>query len=527
MTFQNAGTTTHFIVQYDIALGAPAIAAANNLLLSCEADLRTLSLYMPYQKGGGGDPFIHPQIVVQLLNNPASGAPGIGGADNNGFTPGNGSLIRINPLTASGGPITPDFAAFLFVAEMAEILMGFYGWDAITSQGEALSRVMAEELHPASTANFVNSWCNFPEPRPDWISRNEGLTAFARGDLDPIAYGCGIIFIYFLRYQLGISYDRICGAGGTLLSDRYRLLTTATDDPAKRVGTLLDHHFGTGPFGLAGNNPFPLYDGADRKIFLAFGKPTAVSHIFRLGSGTAHIKPFFTCPAADYPFTESVSTVTQTITASTKGFGAPSFQWSVNGKPLFGSGTGDTVTATVDAPDPQNPDQPIRESQILTFDYKTVTDAAGTSSTLTLTNQTTAGDYHLDIQVECDEIVVPTGPVAVQQGITMHTRTVAYGGNYAADRQRCEKKFENATVSKVKVLQSALSIIKTLPDPPPPGYLPTVLEAAGQIREEIARVARNDHETATKLAQYAAGQLGVPVHLFLTGPQGSEAASST
>ena len=63
------------------------------------------------------------------------------------------------------------------------------------------------------------------------------------GDLDPIAFGCGIVFIYYLRYQLGIPYRHICGAGGLLLSDRYGNLTRTDDNP---VGDAAD--------------PFPAFD---------------------------------------------------------------------------------------------------------------------------------------------------------------------------------------------------------------------------------------------------------------------------
>jgi len=526
MTFQIAGETTHFIIQYDVALGAPALTVANALLGSCEPDLLSLTAYMPSHSGGGGDPFLHPKIMVQLLNSPATGAPGIGGADNNGQGPGKVSLIRINPLTAAGGPITADFAAFLFVAEMSEILMSFYNCDAITSQGEALSRVMAEELHPASSANFVNTWTSFPEPRPDWINKNEGLTPLARGDLDPIAFGCGIIFIYFLRYQLNISYDKICTNGGTTLADRYRTLTKAVDDPAARVAALLDKHFGAKPFRLVGNNPFPLFEGADRRVTLAFGRPTSVSHVLPFASGHAHVKPFFTCPTADYPFYEIGSAVTQTITATTVGIGAPTFRWSINGKPMFlAAQTGDTVVCPVDEPDPQNPDQPVHASQILTFDYKidTTTTAAGTSSTLTLTSRSNAGDYQPLIRVDCDEQVAPTTPVSAQQTITISTRSVLYGGSYSDDQQRCERAFQHAVAGKVRVYEDALSRLKNLPDPPP-GYLTTVIEAAEQIRQEIAQVAVEDRATAANLAHYAAKKLGVPEKVFLQPARGSGAA---
>ena len=142
---------------------------------------------MPYRLDGYL--FTSPKIAIHLINDPAKG-PALGGAQNFGFSLGSQSLILINPFSSPTLTITDDYAGFVFVAEMAEILMSFYGWDAGSSQGEALSRVMAEQLHPASTKDFVSAWLNLQgRPRPDWISQNEpeivvgGITP--RGDLDP------------------------------------------------------------------------------------------------------------------------------------------------------------------------------------------------------------------------------------------------------------------------------------------------------------------------------------------------------
>jgi hypothetical protein len=518
MALQIAGQTTHFIVRYDDAVGAPALAVANSVLRQCEADLLRLSFYMPFRLGGAGDPFTHPPIDIQIVNDPLGG-PGFSSADNNGSFPGRQSRIRINPFSAPGVMISDDFAGFAFVAEMAELIMAFNAWDAGSSQGEALSRVMAEELHPSSTSNWVNTWLGWPRPRPDWITQNEPSGgALVRGDLDQIAFGCGMIFIYFLRYQLGFPYDQIINAGGSLLSDRYRRLTGANDDPAARVNKLLDDHFGNGTINLVSNNPFPLYEGAARQVSFAFGKP--VAHTSPLvESGHAHVQPFFNCPAADYPYKVYSQRVTQAVTATTRGIGLPTFQWRINGKLLTGSGSGalgDTVSAQVDVPDPQRPSLPQHQTETFAFDYqiKDIFDAAGGRSTLTLTNRSSHGDYRLDIQVEADETAVPTGAVTAKQSLTLRTRTVVYGGSYGADQERCEKAFEHAIAGRVRV-QESLNLLLTLPDPPPPDYLTKVLEAVAHIQEEIAHLAGADHATATKIARYAAIRVGVPAHVFL------------
>jgi hypothetical protein len=375
----------------------------------------------------------------------------------------------------------------------------------------------------------VNAWLGWPRPRPDWISKNEPADngIFQRGDLDPIAYGGGIIFIYFLRYQLGYSYDQICSmAGGPLLSDRYRGLTGATDDPAARVSALLDKHFGTGAINLVGNNPFPLYEGADRKVILAFSKASAISFLLPLERGHAHVKPFFNCPPADYPYSEQGSNVTQTITATALGIGFPAFSWRVNGKLLPGGSQLGAVSAAVDVPDPQNPDRPSHQTRTFTFDYtisRSFT-ASGGSSSLTITSRGLDGTYQFGIEADGDETAAPQGAVTASASLSMKTRAVVYGGGYQTDRDNCAHSFEKNVVGRVRVVQDVLSRVHNLPDPSP-GYLTAVIEAFETIREELARIAESDHASATKIAEYVAVKIGVPAHLFVKGARGTSATT--
>ena len=443
MALINAGETTHFTINYDGTVGAPALAVANAVLATCEADLLKLSEFLPFARGAGRDPFLDPKIEVRILNDQVNG-PGFNTAANFGFNIGQQCLIIINPFSANAVRISDDSAGFLFVLEMSELLMGFYGWDAGTSQGEALSHVSGDITHPASANNVVDQWLSWPRPRPDWISRNEGPAgAFTvRGDLDPIAYGCGAIFIYFLRDQLGHSMQEICGAGGTTLLDRYRNLTRATDDPATRVGDLLDAHFGTGAINIIGNNPFPLYAGAARTVLLAFSGPTAKGHALPVPGRTAHVKPFFTCAAADYPYTETGWTVTESITATTVGIGLATFTWRINGHAFFGSANSVTIDSPVAVPDANNPGHPQQQTQPFTFDYSIINQPGpgGGSSTLTITSHTFAGDYNLEISVGADELAAPTTPVTATQGLTLTTRSIRYGDTCTTPTGRFAKR---------------------------------------------------------------------------------------
>jgi hypothetical protein len=515
MTLVLAGETTHFAIRYDDAAAPAALAVANALLGSCEADLDKLLVHMPADLGGPR------KIDLQVINN-SVGGPGFASADNNGVAPGRLTVIRINPYAKPNVQITDDYAAFAFVAEMAEVLMSFYGWDAGSSQGEALSRVMAEELHPASAPNSVNTWLSFSDPRPDWITSNEQKTSFVIGDRDPIAYGCGILFIYFLRYQLNYAYRDICGAGGSLLSDRYRNLTKSGANPYSAMSDLLNAHFGTGSIFLTVNNPFPLLSGDQREIWLSFTKSEARDTNLSL-IGTVHLKPFFTCPAADYPYRVVGSTVTQYMTAESRGLGSPRFSWRVNGTALSGpSGTRIAVPAQVETPVPQDPEQPVRETKTFEFEYR-IAPPPGSQprvdvSYLSISSQGFDGIVHLDIEVAADEIAMPTTPVAIKRSLTLTTRRVSYGGNYWPDRLRCETAFRTHKGIKVDGIESLIDLLRHGPPPPEwPGWLAHVIEGTERIKEQLAALARRDQVTARELARYVAMHLGVPATALLRG----------
>ena len=100
-----------------------------------------------------------------------------------------------------------------------------------------------------------------------------------------------------------------------------------------------------------------------------------------------------------------------------------------------------------------------------------------------------------------------------------------YGGSYSEDSARCEKQFLAAVKNRVHQVFDALSLIHNLPDPPQPGYIPAILQAAERIRQELAELATSDHAAATKVAQYAAAQVGGPAHIFLKGAHDHELAT--
>ena len=125
-----------------------------------------------------------------------------------------------------------EFPRFVFVAELAEIMMDFtgYGWDSGHSPGEGLSNVLGALLHPVGYYDTgqgprVALWINgTPGPPPipplaDFVSRPEDT------DKDQSSYGCAILFINYLVYQLGISLPTVIRAGGSSLAESYARVT--------------------------------------------------------------------------------------------------------------------------------------------------------------------------------------------------------------------------------------------------------------------------------------------------------------
>jgi len=95
-------------------------------------------------------------------------------------------------------------------------------WQCDKSVGEGLSRVLADDPHPGMIAKFIssNSWLNTgtaATQRPNWLDN-------PKDDRDYEAIGCAVLFLNWLRFQLGHSWAEIVTAGGDL-SAAYQKLT--------------------------------------------------------------------------------------------------------------------------------------------------------------------------------------------------------------------------------------------------------------------------------------------------------------
>jgi hypothetical protein len=516
MAAQRVGQTKHFFYEYDDALGVKAQTLALALMATCEGDLFRMAEYLPYQAGMGGDVFAARPVIVRVQDAGLPGDPGGGktgpprnGADNSGDPTKStqSDLIRINPLDANGNWSGADQVRFLFCLEMSEQLMYAYNWNPGDSQGEGLSHWFAQLCYPAISDVEVNDWLA-QDPRPDWVNKSKPT------DRDDISFGCGLIFLYYLQTQRQLWMPDFLQAGGSGLADHYHRLTKDAADPFVAMNNLLLAHYPK-DVQLVNNSPFPLYDATKRKVNFSYAQLTTAGRA--TPGGSAHVKPFFNCPAKDYSFSWVPHTVARTVTADTVGFGIPDFAWKIQGTPLVSGASNGTVTVPMTVPDPSHPDTPQKSNGTMTFTYSRSDDGTLNSrtSTLAVTNLSFDGDYTADISVDVTERQESAAsPVTASQGLDFDALTILYDAQFYVDQAACEKAFENQ-ISHLPRLQEQIAIVKTLPDPPSEQTLGRVLEATAAIRQVVEEVAERDPAHAIQLAQYVAVTLRVPAKIFL------------
>jgi hypothetical protein len=270
--------TSNFQIQYDPAeySGPGEISGvqkrAEAFVTGCEPDCAVLCEWFGVAAGAL---FGHSNRVIVTLTKSFNNNV-LNGAVNTGYSTSNPKMW-VNPTLSPTLQVSDDIVLAYFAAEMIEILMSFKGsWRPADSGGEGLSKVAAELLHPQYDRGFVNAWlASDPtidptsavadsEFRKDWVSQNftggpkREAGKSVRGDDDSYSYGCAMLFIYYLKSQLGFSMFQIVQRGGPTPGDTYQALTNG--QPTKgfwEFKSLLAQHF---PIGVKSptDDLFPL-----------------------------------------------------------------------------------------------------------------------------------------------------------------------------------------------------------------------------------------------------------------------------
>jgi hypothetical protein len=226
MTIHNTTTTTNYVVQWDD--GDPngqSQAMATAIAGICESEHTVLTGWFDITTGFGTSDRI--TVTVQSIS--------AGGANNFGYSSGGNSVINVNFLPAGFTAAQADeIAKMMFVAELVEIFMDFNNqksgtttWVAGHSDGEGLSQICSIMRFPTGHYDAYNSWVNswLSSPRANFVSSNEST------DGNPVSFGCALLFLYYLRDQLGFTIQQIIQHGGATLVDLYKNLTGDNNDP--------------------------------------------------------------------------------------------------------------------------------------------------------------------------------------------------------------------------------------------------------------------------------------------------------
>jgi hypothetical protein len=533
MALVDLNKTTHFTIQYDADVPGTA-ARAQAVLDTCERDLARLAFYLPY----GGAFVDEHRIVVQVVdlvnnrdgaNNTATGGPG---------TYAQFHTIYLGAINSAGGQISDDYARFLFVAELAEVLMPAYGYVPNDSRGEALSRLMAEEFYPAQAytaegkAPWVNTWMQIKPRDFTYLADAE------KNDLNSLSFGVGILYFNYLRSQLKHSLSEILGAGGKQFTETYRSLTKQPGaDGITPFRDLLQRFYPAGqPVTLLSNNPFPLYDASARSISLSVRKsmvPRSAGGLDDVGfavGGVVRVRPFLNCPEQDYRYVLDRQRRQLDAVVSTVGFAKPQFSWTVNGVRLLGSSGTETVTADAHFDVPESPGNPKAATESFTFTWTTADEFSwqGLNHRLVLRNVTRDGHVRLDLAVAVTDAALTGDPDTTETTSTvLDASTVIYEQAYYEDRGRCARQLQDTVESHNRGLARAVDLVRTLPDPPPPWVAGTLVEALASVRAEVES-AGLEREVAVGTVQLLAAHLGTsaPVVARLVGVEVMESPSS-
>lgn len=205
------GVTGNVTVYYDAILGVQGLDLARRMLTVVGRPYSDMQSF--FGRGGAAV-----SVVIAALDGETDGSAGAYhyGCD---FTTGGVLYLDATFTNASVDPL--DLETGLYVAELSESFMGPQdrGWNCGYSNGEALSRFLAEYETPPGT---MDAFATGPEwdraGRPDWIDRTEPT------DQDSVSTGCGVIFCYWMRSR-GFDVPELVRAGGATLSANYQTLT--------------------------------------------------------------------------------------------------------------------------------------------------------------------------------------------------------------------------------------------------------------------------------------------------------------
>lgn len=383
---------------------------------------------------------------------------------------------------------------------------GIQTWNAGASHGEGLSQFCAQVRFLAG----YKVWANDNPVFNQWLqlaNRNDAthdwITSPKNKDTDFESFGCSLLFLLYLRTQLGFSEADIIQKGANTLALTYQNLTGRTDALAA-FRTLLDAYFPPGQTPtLTSFNPFPLLTGNNRRVDIAID-PKSLQPPSILASGKVTVSPGILCPKKEYHY-DILSTPTRLFcTASGHGFGQPVYQWRVNGLDVPATGT-ITPTATVWHDDPTR--QPsLRTPSIVepVIANVAITDFPFTS--VLVMDFATGGHFDLTIEAAAHEKFASADQTTGTGWITYANERLQFEAQYDKDRADCELRWREL-VRRYVQFDPFFNILLTLPDPPE-DYRRVFVQLEA-LSHAIRQIEAHAHEDARQIEQAIEAATGI------------------
>jgi hypothetical protein len=199
----NTGRFQGGAVQVDTTLGQQGADVAAAVLKAAADD---------YARVAGLFPGVNAPQVLISIERLSPGSDGTGGA---WHTTCQDATLHVD---ASFG--SPQRTSALWIAEFAEVMMANQGqgWDCGNTNGEGLSRVIAEWAYPGALDDYETASAWLDGSRPDYVDQGVG------NDTDDQSNGCAVLFIWWL-VSLGYDLPAVIAAGSSTLASTYSQLT--------------------------------------------------------------------------------------------------------------------------------------------------------------------------------------------------------------------------------------------------------------------------------------------------------------
>jgi hypothetical protein len=213
------GVVGNVTVSYDPSLDDQGSALATQLLDAVGGPYDDMQTYFGIAGG-----------AVSVIIAPLSGNnDGSGGAYHHGCDFTSGGVFYLDATFANATVDPLHLEVGLYVAELSESFMGPLGggWNCGYSNGEGLSRFLAEQETPPGTLDaFATGPAWAAAGFPDWVNSTE------QTDQGAESTGCAVVYLYWMR-SLGYPIAQIVQAAGVTLAANYQTLTgkaSAYDD---------------------------------------------------------------------------------------------------------------------------------------------------------------------------------------------------------------------------------------------------------------------------------------------------------